>query len=37
MAASAFIDSTRMWVNVQHDGRPVEYRWYPLFNAATFD
>ena len=22
-----------MWVNAQHDGRPAEYRWRPLFNA----
>ena len=27
---------TRMWANVQRDGRPAEYRWYPLFNAANF-
>ena len=27
---------TRMWVNAQHDGRPAEYRWRPLFNAAKF-
>jgi len=27
---------TRMWANAQRDGRPVEYRWRPLFNAATF-
>jgi len=31
-----FINSyeTRMWVNAQRDGRPAEYRWRPLFNAA---
>ena len=23
-----------MWANAQHDGRPAEYRWRPLFNAA---
>jgi len=23
-----------MWVNAQRDGRPAEYRWRPLFNAA---
>ena len=23
-----------MWANAQRDGRPVEYRWRPLFNAA---
>ena len=25
-----------MWENAQHDGRPVEHRWRPLFNAAKF-
>jgi len=25
-----------MWANAQHDGRPAEYRWHPLFNAAKF-
>jgi len=25
-----------MWANVQGDGRPAEYRWRPLFNAAKF-
>jgi len=27
---------TRMWANAQRDGRPVEYRWCPLFKAAKF-
>jgi len=27
---------TRMWADVQRDGRPAEYRWQPLFNAAKF-
>jgi len=27
---------TRMWANAQRDGRPVEYKWRPLFNAAKF-
>jgi len=27
---------TRMWANAQRDGRPVEYRWRPLFNATKF-
>ena len=27
---------TRMWANAQRDGRPAEYRWHPLFNAAKF-
>ena len=30
------IDITRMWANAQRDGRPAEYRWRPLFNAAKF-
>jgi len=28
---------TRIWANAQRDGRPAEYRWCPLFNAAKFD
>ena len=27
---------TRVWANAQRDGRPAEYRWRPLFNAAKF-
>jgi len=27
---------TIMSANVQRDGRPAEYRWRPLFNAAKF-
>jgi len=27
---------TRMWPDAQRDGRPAEYRWHPLFNAAKF-
>jgi len=27
---------TRMRANAQRDGRPAEYRWRPLFNAAKF-
>ena len=30
------ISLTRMWANAQRDGRPAEYRWRPLFNAAKF-
>ena len=30
------LESTRMWANAQRDGRPAEYRWRPLFNAAKF-
>ena len=25
-----------MWANAQRDGRPVEYRWRPLFSAAVW-
>ena len=25
-----------MWANAQPDGRPAEFRWRPLFNAAKF-
>jgi len=25
-----------IWANAQHDGRPAEYRWHRLFNAAKF-
>jgi len=27
---------TTMWANAQRDGRPAEYGWRPLFNAAKF-
>ena len=27
---------TRMWASAQRDGRPAEYRWCPMFNAAKF-
>ena len=27
---------TRMWADAQRDGRPAEYRWRPLLNAAKF-
>ena len=30
------INITRMWANTQRDGRPAEYRWRPLFNAAKW-
>jgi len=29
-------DRTRMWASAQRDGRPAEYRWRFLFNAAKF-
>jgi len=25
-----------IWANAQRDGRPAEYRWFPLFNATKF-
>jgi len=25
-----------IWVNAQHDGRPAEYRWRPMFKATKF-
>jgi len=28
--------NTRMWAIAQRDGRPAEYRWCPLFNAAVW-
>jgi len=30
-----YTEQTRTWVNAQRDGRPAEYRWRPLFNAAA--
>jgi len=27
---------TTMWANAWRDGRPAEYRWRHMFNAATF-
>ena len=27
---------TRMWANAQRDGRPADYWWRPLFNAAVW-
>jgi len=29
-------ETTRMWADAQRDGRPAEYKWRPLFNAAKF-
>ena len=29
-----FFCQLEMWANAQRDGRPAEYRWRPLFNAA---
>jgi len=33
---ATIIINIRMWANAQRDGRPAEYRWHPLFNAAKF-
>jgi len=29
-------NNTRMCANAQRDGRPAEYRWCPVLNAAKF-
>ena len=29
-------DKLEMWANAQRDGRPAEYRWRPLLNAAVW-
>jgi len=29
-------EQTRMWADVERDGRPAEYRWCPLFNTAVW-
>jgi len=35
---SGTLNTTQLekWVNAQRDGRPAEYRWRPLFNAAVW-
>jgi len=33
---SDYSSKTRMWANAQRDGRPAEYRWRSLLNAAKF-
>jgi len=30
------ITELEMWISAQRGGRPAEYRWRPLFNAAKF-
>jgi len=30
------LENSRMWADAQRHGRPVEYRWHHLFNAAKF-
>ena len=34
-SAPHFMSKLEMWANAQRDGRPAEYRWRPLFNAAV--
>ena len=29
-------EKLEMWANAQRDGRPAEYMWSPLFNAAVW-
>ena len=36
MYATLKLKQTRNVVNAQHDGRPAEHRWRPLFNAAVW-
>jgi len=38
LALRAFYQKNQleMWANAKRDGRPAEYRWRPLFNAAEF-
>jgi len=31
-----YTEELEMWANAQRDGRPAEYGWRPLFNAAKF-
>jgi len=30
------LNTTRMWVNAQRDGRPAKYSWCTVLNAAKF-
>ena len=30
------MEKLEMWANAQRDGRPAEYTWRPLFNAAVW-
>jgi len=31
---TVLFNKLEMWANAQRDGRPAEYRWRPVFNAA---
>jgi len=33
---SCYTEVTRMWANAQPDGRPAEFMWRPVLNAAKF-
>jgi len=36
LASTGTLNSTRMWAIAQRDGRPDQYMWRPLFNAAKY-
>ena len=36
LAMLSLYQKLEMWANAQCDGRPAEYRWRPLFDAAKF-
>jgi len=36
MKTESFYIELEMWATAQRDGRPAEYRWRPLFNAAVW-
>jgi len=36
MLLSEMVLKLEMWANAQRDGRPADYSWRPLFNAAKF-
>jgi len=36
LVSAQYSTKLEMWANAQRDGRPAEYRWRPLFNAAKF-
>ena len=35
-SSSIYNRKLEMWANAQRDGRPAEYRWRPLLNAAVW-
>ena len=36
LLVSNALEILELWANAQRDGRPAEYRWRPLFNAAVW-